>query len=52
MDQIYIDDMLRTLRGIASVNMQDRNDERKLRELAEWRLEAKRCLAGLPKEPR
>jgi hypothetical protein len=38
-------DALRVLRGIASVNMQTRDDAYKLRELAEWRLEAKRVLA-------
>jgi hypothetical protein len=48
-DQIYLDDMLRTLRAIADVNMQHKDDARKLRELAECRLEAKRVLSGLPK---
>jgi hypothetical protein len=34
----------RSLSGIASVNMQSRDDAQKLRDLAEWRLDAKRVL--------
>lgn len=37
----------RTLTGLVSVNMQTRDDIGKLRELAEWRLEAKRILPEL-----
>lgn len=51
-DQVIADDMLRVLRGIVSVNMQTRDDIGKLRELAEWRLEAKRVLAALKPEQR
>ncbi len=50
MDQLLIDDMIRTLKGIADVNMQTRNDAERLRELAEWRLEAKRVLAAIPRK--
>lgn len=34
----------RVLLGICRVDMQSRNDAQKLKELAEWRLEAKRVL--------
>lgn len=42
-------DMATLLRGLADVNMQTRDDGQKLRELAEWRIDAIRLLKEIEK---